>query len=317
MAKIAYKRFDRFPYKETKQKLRLAEGICDEYAAQGYSLTLRQLHYQFVSRGYAENNQKTYDGLQTAMKNGRLAGLIDWDHLVDRTRNVQSLPHADTPADYIKTAADAYYVDHWARQPTYTEVWIEKDALVGVIGPVCKRFDVPFFSCRGYTSLSEVWKAAQRILVMGKIGDGTAYKRIKIIHLGDHDPSGLDMRSSMGEYLDLFMAHHDGPDVKIESIALTMEQVRDYDLPPNLVKEKDSRSSGYRESHGGACWELDALPPTVISTLIHNALVPLIDDVDAWSEDDTRQAEGRGILKAIAGMMDGYTLNEDESDELP
>jgi hypothetical protein len=130
-------------------------------------------------------------GIQAARKiinDVRMAGHIDWDHLQDRTRNLSHVPHWDDSGGIIESAAAPYHRDLLAGQEFYVEVMIEKDALVGVIEHVCDRWDMPYFSCRGYTSQSEMWGAGQRLLE--RIGSGQI---VSVIHLGDHNPSGLDI----------------------------------------------------------------------------------------------------------------------------
>jgi hypothetical protein len=163
-----------------------ANTIIAEYADQGFDLTLRQLFYQFVSRALIPNTQRDYKNLGSIVNDGRLAGLIDWSAIVDRTRNLRDLAHWDSPADIVDACARQFRFRLWDDQPCRVEVWIEKDALVGVIEGVCTEYDVPHFSCRGYTSQSELWGAAQRLLEHDT-------KECIILHLGDHDPSGVDM----------------------------------------------------------------------------------------------------------------------------
>src|SRR5215471_777560 len=134
------------------QVIREANAIIAEYAAQGYDLTLRQLYYQFVSRDLLPNRQSEYKRLGDIVNDARLAGLVDWEAIVDRTRNIRVLPHWTDPAAIVQAAADSFAVEKWAEQPRRVEVWIEKDALVGVFEPVCEELDIPLFSCRGYTS---------------------------------------------------------------------------------------------------------------------------------------------------------------------
>ena len=156
-------------------------SIIREYTAAGYILTLRQLFYQLVSRDIIRNRQSEYKRVGSVVNDGRLAGLIDWDALEDRTRNVKSISHWDSPEDIIGAVAKQYAIDKWEDQEVRPEVWIEKDALVGVIERVCKELDISYFSCRGYTSQSEMWGAAQRFYKYAKEGQTT-----HIIHLGDH-----------------------------------------------------------------------------------------------------------------------------------
>ncbi|MCL2306442.1 MAG: hypothetical protein FWC43_13965, partial [Planctomycetaceae bacterium] len=122
--------------------------ILQEY--EGYRLTLRQLFCQFVARNLLPNKDKMYNKLCVTIKRGRMGGLIDWDIIEDRTRFLRSLPHWNSPANIIVACADQYHVDFWQNQKCRVEVWIEKDALIGVIEETCDHWDVPIFSCRGY-----------------------------------------------------------------------------------------------------------------------------------------------------------------------
>ena len=132
-----------------------ANEIIADYAAQGFMLTLRQLYYQFVARGLIPNKQTEYKRLGSVINDARLAGLIDWSAIEDRTRNLRRQPHWGSPQDIIEVALSSFRHDKWKDQKHRIEVWIEKDALVGVIEPTCEELDVPFFACRGYNSQSD------------------------------------------------------------------------------------------------------------------------------------------------------------------
>lgn len=248
-----------------------ANAIINEYAAQGFDLTLRQLYYQFVARDLLPNRQKSYDRLGAIVSDARLAGLIDWSAIEDRTRFVRELSHWESPGAIIEACADQYRRDKWADQDYRPEVWIEKDALVGVIEGVCNELDVPFFSCRGYVSQSEMWRAAQRLIGYQREG-----KAPFIIHLGDHDPSGLDMSRDIVDRLNVFGAGHD-----FSRIALNMDQVEEHDPPPNPAKITDSRAGGYIAEFGPESWELDALDPATLAGLIRET-VESVREEDAW-----------------------------------
>lgn len=125
-----------------------ANEIIEEYEAQGFDLTLRQLYYQFVARDIIPNKQQEYKRLGDIVADGRLAGLIDWDAIVDRTRNLRVRGHWSQPSDIVSAVARQYHIDMWKGQTYRPEVWIEKDALVGVIAGVCEELDVPYFSAR-------------------------------------------------------------------------------------------------------------------------------------------------------------------------
>lgn len=265
-----------------------ANQICTDYAAQGFDLTLRQLYYQFVSRDWLANRQTEYKRLGSIINDARLAGLIDWDYIVDRTRNLRDLAHWTSPEQIIQAVAQQYRHECWEDQQYRVEVWIEKDALVGVIQGVCQRNDVPFFSCRGYTSQSELWGAAMRLKGYEQDGQDTV-----VIHLGDHDPSGIDMTRDIQDRLRLFGAKTD-----VRRIALTMDQVDQYQPPPNPAKLTDSRAEGYIEEHGDESWELDALDPATLDALIQAEIDSWRDD-RSWRESMARQERQRRRLVAV------------------
>lgn len=167
----------------------------------------------------------------------------------------------------IASAKYSYLLNKWKGQPNYVEVWVEKDALVDIVGQACRPLDTPYFSCRGYTSQSEMWSAAQRF-----IRQGDRENRI-IIHLGDHDPSGIDMTRDIQERLTMF-----GANVHVKRVALTMEQIETYNPPPNPAKMTDSRCWKYIENFGYESWELDALEPKMLTNLITEQVTMYRDD---------------------------------------
>jgi hypothetical protein len=269
-------------------------GICNEiietYMAEGYQLTLRQLYYRLVSKNIIANKKTEYKQLVALVNNARLAGRIDWDAIIDRTRNLASVPHWGSPTEVVEACAKQFRLDRWANQPFRPEVWIEKDALVGTIEGVCDELHIPYFSCRGYTSQSEMWSGAQRML--SHLSNG---QRPFIIHLGDHDPSGKDMSRDICHRMELFI----GEEVKFKRIALNMTQIKKYEPPPNPVKLSDSRCQGYISEFGHDSWELDALEPRVIRNLIANQVASIVED-NAWSKDTKLENKYRAELGKVA-----------------
>jgi hypothetical protein len=274
-----------------------ANDIIAEYSAQGFQLTLRQLYYQFVSRDFIPNNLRSYKNLGDVINDARLAGLIDWNSIVDRTRNLQSLAHWRNPAEIIDACASQFRLDRWAPQPRRVEVWIEKDALIGVIEGICNELDVPYFSCRGYTSQSEMWSGAQRL----KAYASNSQKPL-VLHLGDHDPSGKDMTRDIEDRLSEFA----GRPIELRRLALNMPQIEQYHPPPNPAKTTDSRAADYIAEFGNESWELDALEPSVITTLIRDAVLSVRDD-DLWQEETRHQDKHRADLQKVCNAWDRIT----------
>ena len=286
------------------QVIERANRICREYAAAGYDLTLRQLYYRFVANAWIPNNDKEYKRLGKIINDARLAGLIDWDYIVDRTRNLRGLTHWNTPAEMIAAQVDRFHHDKWKEQPWRVEVWVEKDALVGIVQQAAVSQDVDFFSCRGYTSQSEVWGAAQRIRKYIEAG-----QRVVILHLGDHDPSGVDMTRDISDRMHLFLlkdlgwewSHEENLSewFQVRRIALNMDQIEEFQPPPNYVKATDSRSPKYVEEYGYDCWELDALPPDVLDALIRESISEY-RDIRAWNKALVKERRDRKFLSRIA-----------------
>lgn len=276
--------------------INLVNAVVDEYDAQGYELTLRQVYYQLVARGYIPNNERSYKNLGNLINDGRLAGLIDWYAIVDRTRNLRANAHWETPESVIESAKYSYMLDRWKHQPNYVEVWVEKDALIGIVSQICRKLDVPHFSCRGYTSQSEMWSAAQRFINQGHRESRT------IIHLGDHDPSGIDMTRDIQERLEMF-----GADVYVKRVALTMEQIQTYNPPPNPTKLSDARATSYIAEFGHECWELDALEPRVITELIRNEVTALLDCDLVLEVENKERTDKENIQKICDNYEDVVT----------
>lgn len=328
MARLRYEKWD--PTGESLAVLQRANQICEEYAADGYDLTLRQLYYQFVARGWLPNQQRAYKRLGEIVNRGRMAGYLDWDHIVDRTRNLESDPHWETAGALLDSAARSFGQDLWADQDTRVEVWVEKEALAGVVERVARRWDCAYFSCRGYVSQSEQWAAGQRIgdyLIGGQ--------NVVILHLGDHDPSGIDMTRDITDRIRTFLrgdrvraALDDGHDpdtehgmeiitesmmdsldrFEVRRIALNWDQVEEYEPPPNPAKLTDSRARGYVDEFGYESWELDALDPRTLDELI-NDHIDLIVDHDRFNSAVARREAIREGVQELADRPWGDTID--------
>jgi len=281
------KRFNR----KSRAVILQANEIIAEYQAAGFTLTLRQLYYQFVARGLLANKQTNYDNLGNVISDARLAGLIDWDAIEDRTRFLRGHTTYDDPADAIERLHERYRIDMWQGQKRRVEVWIEKDALIGVVQAVCNKWDVNYFACRGYASQSELYAAGKRIQARRYYGNQDSI----VLHFGDHDPSGIDMTRDNEERLSMFA----GRRVEVKRLALNMDQVEEYNPPPNPTKLTDSRANGYIDAYGMESWELDALEPKVIAQLIEDNVQEELD-FDVWDDRVSRfQYDQRKLQEAV------------------
>jgi hypothetical protein len=273
-----------------------ADKVVEEFRALGYKMTVRQVYYRLVKANIIKNNQKAYKQLASAINDARMCGLMDWDAIEDRTRNLKPVNAWESPGQIIEAVADQYKEDLWSGQNVRFEVWIEKDALTGVVEPTCTRLRVPFFACRGYTSQSEQYAAGKRL---GRYVDRGL--RPIVLHLGDHDPSGLDMTRDNRDRLSIFA----GVEVEVIRLALNREQIDELDLPPNPAKTTDSRAGDedragtYIYEHGRGSWELDALDPPYIDALITAAVEAEID-TEAWEIALEEEEQSRRLMRATS-----------------
>jgi hypothetical protein len=292
---------------ESERLIILITDILDDYEQQGYDLSLRQLYYQLVSKNIVENTERSYKNVGSLVSDARLAGMIDWNMIKDRGRETLENPHWESPADFLTSVAPQYKINLWENQNSYVEVMVEKQALEGVLEPVCRRLDVPFTANKGYSSSSALYEASKRFLHRYREG-----KECHVIYLGDHDPSGIDMSRDVEDRLDQFVKvsngeHFDSEDefksVTMHRVALNMDQVNKLNPPENPAKLSDSRATGYIRKFGTKSWELDAIEPRSLANIVDQAVTDLMDR-DQFEQDRDRMLAGRRKLVDAAAEFE-------------
>lgn len=249
-------------------------AIIEEYAAMGFRLSLRQLYYQLVARDFIQNSTQSYKRIGSIVSDARDAGLIDWDAIEDRGRQPRLPASWESPAEIVMDAARQFRLDRWEKQENYVEVMVEKDALSGILLPVCQNLHVRFTANKGYSSSTAMYDAGQRYL------ESSPNRGLHLIYLGDHDPSGIDMTRDIKERMYLYGQQID---IEVTRLALNMDQVKKWNPPENPAKETDSRFTGYRDIYGESSWELDAVEPRTLARLVERHIRALIDD-DVWNQ---------------------------------
>lgn len=232
-----------------QKTLRIIEQAVDILSAFN-PMTVRQCYYQLVSRQVIENNRTAYQGVSNALVDARLEGVIPWEWIEDRLRRPRSVSMWDDLAEFAGDVMDAYKRDVWSSQRRYLEVWLEKDALSGIFEDVLADYGVTLNVGRGYDGWSSIHNAAQRF------GSG---HNVSILYFGDFDPSGEDMARSLKDRLGKL-----GSTPDIRKVALSLDDVERYQLPPNFTKTTDSRRAAFVERFGDVSVELDALPAPVL-----------------------------------------------------
>jgi len=256
--------------------------ITDEYQAKNLVLTQRQLYYQLVAKDIIPNAIEVYKRLSIFTTDARYAGLIDWDAIEDRGRKSERKSQWSGIKELIETAVRSYRRHRWDDQEYYIELFCEKQALEGVLKPIADKYHLHFGSNKGYSSSSAMYELYERVL--DQIGNS---KKVVILYLGDHDPSGKDMVRDIYTRIREFLIEGDyalDPDVidkyerfKVHALALTMEQICEFNPPPNPAKIKDPRAKAYIKEFGEISWELDALTPENLVYITENGILQYIE----------------------------------------
>jgi hypothetical protein len=296
-------------------------AIIKDYQGQGLRLTLRQLYYQLVTRNAITNEEKSYKNLSSVVTDARLTGRMDWNAIEDRVRVPRTPSEWDSITDLVDSAVRAFRLPRWHGQTHYAELWVEKDALAGVLEPLAREHHVTLMVNRGYSSASAMFEAAARFVERCRRAEGdedldevdTAYedgnwdtdgmpvelvRKPILFYLGDHDPSGEDMVRDVRDRLHTF-----GIDVEVQKIALTTAQVKQYNPPPNPAKMSDPRALDYVRKHGRVSWEVDALPPQVLSTIVRQAFAMVLDR-KKYEAVIAREEKGKEALRVAARKIE-------------
>jgi hypothetical protein len=212
-------------------------------------MTVRQVFYQATVRGIVAKSEAGYAVVQTNLANMRRNGSLPYSWLADNTRWQRKPVTFRSVEEALKDTARLYRKDLWHDADAYVEVWLEKDALAGVVMAVTELYDVPLMVSRGYASLSFLHSAAEYLDSL----DVPAF----IYHLGDFDPSGVNAGEKIEQTLRELAP---GAEIHFERLAVTPEQIREWSLPTRPTKQSDSRSKGF----GDISVELDAIEPDTL-----------------------------------------------------
>jgi hypothetical protein len=262
------------------------DGLFEIVAAM-QPMTVRQVFYQATVRGLVEKSEAGYTKVQTDLVLLRREGVLPYDWLADNTRWQRKPKSFGSIEEALADTARLYRKALWRDAESYVEIWLEKDALAGVVYPITAGYDAPLMVARGYASLSFLHSAAEQIAEL----DRPAY----LYHLGDFDPSGVNAGEKIEETL-----RELAPDAKVyfERIAVTPEQITDWELPTRPTKASDTRAKNF----GSISVELDAIPPDMLRDLVEAVIVAHLP-ADQLSVLRTAEESERDHLLAWAKMM--------------
>ena len=294
-----------------RELIDISKEILAEYEGR---ITIRQLYYRFVAKHLISNIEKEYKRLKSALVVARVKTReIPFDAFEDKTRdftgdNKRWFISPENEFEYQKEkyesaeetfndSANEYNLPKWYGQPNYVEVWCEKDALENVFLPVCTDMRVTFGTARGCASISWLYEAAERFKTLNKNNN---FEKVIVLAYTDNDPTGWQIFDSFKNYLyDVFRLEN----VEVRRMALTKEQIEEFDIPTDYAKTSDSRSKKWIEIHGAkAVAELDAIEPRTLAEMVKN------DILELWDNEASEKRES--IIKegcaSIQKMLDEY-----------
>ena len=260
------------------------------------NLTLRQVFYRLVANYGYPNTSSMYNQLSKQLVKARERGDVDESRIEDRSREFLGGDYGfDDSSDFVSyqirrflSSPRRYTRIMWSSQPEFVLIWIEKDALSRVVSSIADKYNVITAPSRGYASYTYIKKAVAKF---------PEDKQITVLHFADHDPSGLDMTRDLEQRLHRY-SELEGLDINInvQRIALTHQQVQEYNLTPNPTKTADPRATGYIEQNGNQCWELDAIEPNELQRLVAESIKSHID-ADIWNQILEQQTQERQELE--------------------
>jgi hypothetical protein len=271
--------------------MRDREARLYEIVRAGHPMTVRQTFYQATVQGVVDKSELGYGMVQRALVQMRREGRLPFDWIVDNTRWQRRPRTFDSVADALTETARLYRKSLWSDADCYVEIWLEKDALSGVILPVTSAYDVPLMTARGYASLSFLYEAADHI---GSL-DVPAY----VYHLGDFDPSGVNAGEKIEQTL-----RELAPDAEIhfERLAVTREQITKWRLPSRPTKTSDSRAKKFDSD---ISVELDAIPPQTLRDMVENAINRHLPQDQFSVLKQAEQSERAHFMRMAAALNGG------------
>jgi hypothetical protein len=253
-------------------------------------MTVRQMFYRLVSEGVIQKTETEYKATVVRLLGEmRRDGEIPYSHIADNTRWMRKPRTYSSLEAMLAITAQTYRRSIWLNHADYVEVWLEKDALAGVVYEVTAEWDVPLMVTRGYPSLTFLHSASETI---------TEWDRpARLYYFGDRDPSGVDIPRKVENTL-----REMAPDAEIhfDTIAVTEDQIEEFDLPTRPTKRSDTRSKAFE----GESVELDAIPPEELRSMVRECIAQHLDP-ELLAATERIEAEERSTLARLAFDPEG------------
>ena len=272
----------------TKAEMAERREALFDIVAEQQPMTVRQVFYQATVRGVIEKTEAGYAKVQTLLADMRRDGELPYQWLADNTRWMRKPTTYSGPEQALLRTARFYRKSLWDEAGAYVEVWLEKDALAGVVVDVTAEYDVPLMVSRGYASLSFLHSAAANMEAEGR----PCY----IYHLGDFDPSGVNAAEKIEETLNDLSPT---AEIYFERIAVTPEQITRWDLPTRPTKISDSRSKSW--GGGDESVELDAIEPDSLRAMVREVIEEHLPADELARLREIEAAERESMVEFVKG----------------
>jgi hypothetical protein len=273
--------------RRTKAELDSLKESMREIGAENQPMTLRQLFYQMVSRGLIDKTEKQYDAIGRLATLMRRSGELPYSWMADNTRWMRKPQSHNSLEGFLNEQQTFYRRDLWQDQDAYVEIWLEKDALAGVLMEATRKWDVPLMVCRGYASVSFLHSAAETIRDVNK--------PTFLYYFGDCDPSGRDIPRAVENSLREMAPE---ADISFEVVAVTDQQIEEMNLLTRPTKSTDSRSKNF----SGESVEVDAIPPKELIRICRQCIEQHISGPELVRHRHIEQAERETLTQIVANM---------------
>jgi hypothetical protein len=278
------------PKKRTRSEIDALCGAIWHLVAMQHPMTVRQVFYQLVKRGLVDKTEREYkDVVMRLLTRLRLDGELPWEWIADSTRWMRKPTTYDDIEDALRETAASYRRGLWRDNDVYVEVWLEKEALAGVLLGVTAEWVVPLMVTRGFASLSYLHGAAETI---------AGYNRpTYLYYFGDYDPSGMEIDRNIERRLREFLGPLDSL-IHFERVAVTPAQIIEYALPTRPTKT----TSHGRGLHHGESVEVDALDPSDLLLLVRDRIAQHVDPQRLQAHRVAEESE-RKLLGGLPAML--------------
>lgn len=248
--------------RRTKAQVQQLERQIYAVLAADHPQSVRHVFYRMTDPRLPEPVEKTqrgYDHVQNRMVQMRRAGLLPYGWITDSTRRGYHVNTFQDAGEFVAAFAGLYRADLWEQSDHYVEVWCESRSIAGTIESTCRDLAVSLYPAGGFSSLTLAFQAAEYIK------NESRGRPAEIIYIGDYDPAGVVIDKSIESELRRHLAAD--IDLVFHRVAITPEQIEEFDLPTKLRKPGDKRSA-----HIERTVEAEAMPAKLLRGLLRDTI---------------------------------------------